>query len=297
LRLVVCPENLSGVIGREPVSYALTGQDEQLIKRSVDAEDLSDYAAEVTSVLVGYAPITDLDFLTGYPNVTEVWIRTSTIEDMSSLRDLTRLKRLILERPTGRLDILGDLTSLTDLRISDWRPGASALFRLPEVETLFVTRYPLPDLQPLRDWKNLRKLRLSRGALERLDGIPSTLINVEVVDARRLQSLDALRACELLQEVRVQGSRLVGALSGLENCLALKVLVLLRMGTIRTLDPLKELHNLEFISIADGTHVEAGGVDPLYELRALKTLNITRASRLDAARFRTMNPSCDLNMI
>jgi hypothetical protein len=296
LKLLVGPVEITGIVAREPIDYAVATDEDAIVARGADPHVLATYSPGIDQVVVGYAPIGGLAFLSWFPSVTNVWVKSATVTDLSGLLALPHLQRLTLDRPAGRFDVLGELRSLQDLRLGGWRPGGNSIFRLENLQILRIVGFPGRDLTAVRQWKQLRNLHLTGGKLEDLSGIPPSIEMLGVANARRLNSLVALKHAHGLRDLRLEGCRAIQELSGLEDCHRLTTLVLLRMGSIHDLNPLINLRALEFLSIADGSQVLGQRVDALYGLSSLKTVNITRASGLDAERLLRSNPACKIRL-
>ena len=261
---------------------------------AVSANELTEWSDRVDHIIVGETECASLDFLLQFRSVSDVWIQTPHIRDLTGLLTLTSLRKLAIDRPKCRMDLLGDLQTLEDLYIDAWRPGAESLFRLKGLRRLGIQRYPYEDLGPMKELTALRDLWLNAGKLCSLDGVPPTLEKLRISSNKRLDSLVPLRGCLRLEDLWMQSVRQLQSLEGLEPC-PLRILSLVKIGALRTLEPLRGKPELEFIAImeSDVNHLD---VNALYSLPSVKTLRISRRSGLDANRVRTSSPAVEVSL-
>jgi hypothetical protein len=257
---------------------------------------LAPYRMRVAEVLVGYCEWTDMEFIRWLPNVKDVWIKSPSVCNISGLASLRKIEKLALDRPTCRMDVLGQLASLRELYLDDWRPGAESIFALAGLVKIGVQKYKYRNLQGMECWQKLHELWLNSGNVENLSGIPRTVENLRLTNLRKLTDLTALTATPFLKDLRLEGCKQVNSLAGLEGCRRLRLLAIARGGAIASLEPLRNLDSLEYIAIADGTFVENGQVDALYSLPNLSTLIISKKSGVDLAHVIANAPNCKVQL-
>jgi hypothetical protein len=255
---------------------------------------LAPYSQQVERVIVGFVELQDVDFFQFLPNVEDVWILSPAVRDISGLQHLERIRSLGIDRPTCRFDVLGELESLEEIYLDDWRPGADSLFRLRNLVKAGFQKYGLPNLGGLASWSHLRELWINAGNLEDLSGIPASITKLRLTNLRKLGSLQSISACSKLEELRLQGCRKVLSLDGLQSCHQLRTLSIAKGGQIETLDAVRNLGNLEYVFLADGTNLQETDIDALYTLPNLKELIIDRKSEIDVDQVHKKAPTCDV---
>jgi len=255
---------------------------------------LAPYSRQVDRVVIGFVELQDVDFFQFLPNVKDVWILSPAVKDISGLRYLEQIRSLGIDRPTCRFDVLGELESLEEIYLDDWRPGANSLFRLRNLVKAGLRKYGLPNLQGLANWSYLRELWISVGKLEDLSGIPASITKLRLTDLRRLRSLQPVSACDNLEELLLQGCRKIRSLDGLQSCRQLRTLSIAKGGQLETLDAVRNLEKLEYVFLADGTDLQETDVDALYTLPNLKKLIIDRKSGIDVGKIHRNAPTCDV---
>ena len=123
-----------------------------------------------------YVSLSDISFLAGLTNLTELWMIGGTITDLTPLAGLVNLTTLALslgnaygvfpewgDFPDVDLTPLLGLTGLTSFRLelAGIQLGdISALAYLPTLTTLTLTNTQVSDLSPLAGLTNLRSLRV-----------------------------------------------------------------------------------------------------------------------------------------
>lgn len=286
-------------LGKNQPNFAELSDEERIVKRisledsDPSIEEFYPYLDQINEVVVGFVNQPNLDFLKFFPNVTRIWIITSTVKNLDGLRYLNNLRSLAIDRPTCRMDILGELKSLETLYLDDWRPGAKSIFHLKGLVKVGVQKYGYPDLQGMSGWTRLNELWINAGKLEELRSIPSAIKKLRLTNLRKLQSLLPLSACPWLEELIVDGCRKINSLAGIEQCFQLRILSIGRSGTIESLEPLRNLKNLEHIFLADGTDIQEGN-DVLYTLPNLRKLIITKQSGLEKDKVLKIAPNCEV---
>ncbi len=287
-------------LGKDEPNLAVLSDEQGVVKQfSLEdeypsKEDFSPYFDQVDEVVVGFVNQPDLAFLRSFPNVTNVWILTSTVKNLDGLLYLKNLKSFAIDRPTCRMDVLGELSSLEELYLDDWRPGAKSIFRLKNLVKVGIQKYGYPNLQEISHWAKLEGLWLNAGKLKTLDGIPTNLKRLRLTSLRKFYSIFEISNCLQLEKFALTSCRQVNSLEGLENCLQLKGIGITKGGTIESLEPLRELKNLEFIAIASGTNYQGQGVDVLYELPKLQRVVITKKSGVEKEKILKMAPNCKI---
>lgn len=255
---------------------------------------VSPYLLKIDEVVVGFVDLKDIDFLELLPNVTSVWILTPTVKDIQGLRYLAHIESLAIDRPTCRMDVLGELGSLKELYIDDWRPGAHSIFRLRNLTKVGIQKFGHPDLSGMSNWLSLNELWINAGKLEDLSGIPTSIRRLRLTTLKKLESLRPLSVCHQLEELLLDCCRGVASLNGLDHCLRLKLLSIARGGNIESLEPIKNLRRLEYVFLAGGTKVQSSSISALYSLPNLAKLIIAKQSGLEKDKVLEAAPNCEI---
>jgi len=259
---------------------------------------LQSCAESIDAVQVGFCGIGDLNFLRHLPNVTDVYVQTSSVKDISGLRYAAQLERLAIDRPSCRMDVLGELVNLTSIYLDDWRPGAAGVFNLTEIQHASIRRYPYTELRPMHRWTKLNSLWLAYGALESLEGIPAIVTKLELKMLRKLHDIRSISDCHALERLVIGDCKQLSSLEGLETCRELKILSIYNVNSvIRSLNPIRDLPNLTYLVLTGFTGVLEPDESVLDELHQLETLIISKKLGIPLARLKRALPNTDIRMV
>ena len=90
-----------------------------------------------------------------------------------------------------------------------WRPKAISLFDCLKLESLFLGKYSEPDLNKLKNLRQLKYLRINTGSVTALNGIEQ-LQNLErlwIIQAMKLIKLNGIESLPNLKEVRIDNCK------------------------------------------------------------------------------------------
>lgn len=259
---------------------------------------LQSCAEGINAVQVGFCGIGNLDFLQHLPSVTDVYVKTSSVKDITGLRYLSRLEQFAVDRPDCRMDVLGELTNLINVYFDDWRPGAASVFELTNLRTVRFRRYPYTDLRPMYRWTKLNSLWLAYGALESLEGIPATVTRLELAMLRKLHDIRSISDCHALELLQIQGCKGLTTIDGLERCRTLRGLSIAEnKSTIKNLQPIRHLSRLTYLFLTGFTGVLEPDESVLDELHQLETLIISKKLGIPLERLKRALPNTDIRMV
>lgn len=194
----------------------------------------------------------DLEFLDEFRS--EIRSVRSVGCDEGSLKGVERLSEL--ESLSLSIDGPPKAKSLLDLgrfprlkRLScHWHRGyEEQLTNLVALESVGIEGYSGQDLSTFSQLKALKFLGLGRGELESLDGLEN-LASLEQLTLERLQkltSIEALKCCSHLRELRIDNARNVVGLDVVAYNRSLEKLYLLNCGELDSLLWVKDLENLQ----------------------------------------------------
>jgi hypothetical protein len=280
----------------------LTSPPEDFIEDMVTGERLQpgnreweSWSSRVEEVVVGYGPHPDLDFLRHFPSARKVTIRTPSVKDLGGLRYLKHLRELAINRPTARFDVLGELTSLEDLYLDGWRPGAESIFDLYQLRKLGIQKFGLPDLSRMEKFTRLESLWLNAGKLVSLTGIPNSVRELEVYTNRNLDSLVPLRGCPRLRGVNFESVRLLHSLEGLEAS-PLEQLRLFKTGMLEAFEALAGKDSLTWIFLGSDCVSKSTDFEAFYTLRNLASVSLPSDAPLDVDRLKRAAPAVEVRL-
>jgi hypothetical protein len=258
--------------------------------------ELAGWFQAVNEVVLAYADHPDLEFLRLVPNATKVRI-LPPIKDVNGLRYLTRLKEVVFSRKVGRLDVLGELSSLEAVSFDGWPRGAESIFQLKRLSWVGLGGFGCRTLEGMSGWSSLQTLVLDWGKLEVLTGIPASVRELSLGFLRKLSSLEPLSHCGQLERLIIEGCKGIESLEGLEHCHGLRILSIYGVGGgIKSLEPLRGLTSLEHVVLSSIRGNDVASVDALYTLPNLTWLNTRRSIGVDAALVQRTAPQCEVRV-
>lgn len=257
------------------------------------------YAEAVLDVEIGFNDVlADIGFLEHLPNVRRVWVLTSDIKDITGLRYLNHLTNLAIDRPTCRMDVLGELSQLEELSLDDWRPGAATMFRLSRLETLLLRRFPYKDVENLRHMDRLRTLWLTHGALETLTGLPSGVTQLELAGLRKLQSIKQLSQLPSLERLIIQSCRSLTSVIGVEASASLKFLSVFDCNTVlESLQPIRNLRGLTYLVLTGFRGIIEPDESVFDHMQQLEMLIISRKLGVPLERLTRALPNTEIRYV
>lgn len=260
---------------------------------------LRQYAEAIIDVEIGFNDVlSDIDFLQHLPNVRRVWVLTSDIKDITGLRYLNHLTNLAVDRPTCRMDVLGELSQLEELSLDDWRPGAATMFRLSRLETLLLRRFPYKDVQNLRHMNRLRTLWLTHGALETLTGLPSRVRELELAGLRKLRSIEQLSQVPSLERLIIQSCRSLTSIAGVETSASLKTLSVFDCNTVlESLRPIRNLPTLTYLVLTGFRGISQPDSSVFDQMHQLEMLIISRKLGVPLERLTRALPTTEIRYV
>lgn len=216
----------------------------------------------------------DLEFLAEVPSLRELVVVSGVASDRG-LRHCTGLTHLSLT--TASTDFV-DFTGFAQLKQAYLGEiaGKESVFRVTQLESLYVYGYPAQDLRPLDQLAMLRRLQLGPARrLAALDGLErlSALRFLGVYRAPRLHNIDSVVSAASLDELELYGCRGLSDVSAIGNLRSLRRLLLIDCGQIASLGPLRRCPKLETLLFYGSTNVEDGKLSVLDNLREVSFQN------------------------
>lgn len=254
---------------------------------------ISNVLDQINELEIGYFEGRSIDFVRYFPNLESVAIKTSFVDSVSPLQQLSKLKRLSLERIKYPIQVVGTLQSLEELYLDNWYKGASSIFELRDLKKLGIQKYGFPDFQKAAEWTQLENLWLNAGKLENLQGISRSITRLRLTSLRKLSNINSLSDCKKLEDLRIQGCKQLNTLKGIEGCKNLKALTIANVGELEDIDPIADLENLEYLYISRSVKIRKSNVEVFNRLSKLNTLIITKTSGLTHPEMFEANKKAD----
>jgi len=212
----------------------------------------------------------DVGFLATIPELEGLTLLHWTIDDVSPIHSLRRLRGLDLKTYCKTAI---DFSSFPGLEkcVFEWRPKSESLFGCRSLKDLFVNKYKGKDTSAFGALASLESLSICNSPVASLEGLRG-LAQLERLELHNLSQLASLRGLEGLGRLRrlvVDGCRKIGRIDELAGLTGLEELHLNGVGPIASLKPLASLAGLGALLFYDDTNVEDGDLSPLLGLGRL----------------------------
>lgn len=219
-----------------------------------------------------------LDFLVGLP-IARLEIMARTLTDLSPLYSLApTLTHLALT--TGRAPVdLGLLPRVVSLH-AEWKQVRESIASLPRLREIWVQSFTEPNLQSLRGNRAIELIVMKNGAaLETLDGIEEfTQLAHLALPRSGVVDLSPLHDLTLLSRIEFEACRGIDELEVLAALRQLKFVNFSQCGELASVEPLRDLTELETVLMWGSTRVVDGDLSALAALPRLRTLRMQERS-------------------
>jgi hypothetical protein len=220
---------------------------------------------------------TDLRFLEGLP-IRRLDLLDRSIKDLSSIYSLSgSLDSLEVQSDPNAIIDLGQLPNLKILSAS-WKQVRGSIRFANHVERLFLLSYSESDLGPLTSIPKLTSVVLKDWPrVKSLDGLKDLhhISELGIHLARYLTDIKALQQSPAtLVTLQLPACRKLVNIEPLAACSALRFFDLSDGGEIPTIDPLKDLKQLERLYLYGSTKIIDGDLRSISQLPKLKDFRI-----------------------
>jgi|ERR1043166_1267868 Leucine-rich repeat (LRR) protein len=212
----------------------------------------------------------EINFLTELADYVEGVIIPEAFSDISVLNSLRKLKTLgFADNKTSIID-LSNFPFLATLAC-DYSPRLKGLEACEELSSLTLSGYKSDDhtVEEIPPLSSLVTLSLFVTNVRSLVGIGRfpLLKELKVFRAKRLEDISELRkVSRTLTTIEFDSCKGIRDYEILSELSKLKKLIISNSGEIASLDFVRDLHNLEFVSFV-GTNIKNGDLSPCIEVK------------------------------
>lgn len=207
-----------------------------------------------------------LELLGGLPNLKTLVVQRLPNVALNALAQFPCLEEFAIDETKQTLD-LGQMPSLKRLSVF-WHRKIFLNETRSKVESLHIWKYrpSTSDLSDFPKFPNLIELELVQSNIKSLFGI-STLLKLRRLELHRLDQLEQLTDLELqeLRSFEATDCRKIGDHENIASCARLEELKLHRCGSMKSIDFIKQLHELKSFRFL-GTPIADGDYSPLQRL-------------------------------
>jgi hypothetical protein len=208
--------------------------------------------------------------------------RDVAIEDaVPHLKQLRNLRGLYIHGTLASLDLIGELTSVTELRLADAQniKSLSPLANFKNLKSLDLAgASEIDSLEPLRALTKLETLHITHAikiiSLAPLENL-TKLQKLDIRDAQQVADLSPLGKLKQLHTLSLPGARGVVSLEPVSGLSALTALDLAHATAIRSVWPLQQLSKLDYLDLTGTTEIDLAALSSVTTLRSLELATAT----------------------
>jgi len=229
--------------------------------------DLTNFKIKNLDILIKV--LTEKFGKTNFTNCLALSLENNQIEDISALKELTKLKHLYLNNNQVKdISALKEFTNLTHLNLDNNQiKDFSALKQLTNLDDLNLNNNQIKDISALKQLTNLEHLSLNNNQIKDISALKQ-LTNLERLDLdnNQIKDISDLKQLTKLEHLSLNNNQ-VKDISALKQLTKLTHLDL-DNNQIEDISDLKQLTNLEFITldnnqIEDISAVEKSFLEPI----------------------------------
>jgi hypothetical protein len=209
---------------------------------------------------------TDLSFLTRLSFLQAFDILDLTIEDVTPIHALHKLRRLGVTTYCSTEIRFSEFPLLENCAL-EWRSRAKSLFDCKTLKSLFVNRYKGKDTEPFSRLTNLESLAILNAPIVSLHGLTvlDKLTFLRLAALRCLNSLGGIEHLKALEVLHINTCRRISSVAEVGSLFRLRKLFLNNCGDIESLKPLSGLTSLEWVTFYESTNIVDGDLSPLHQ--------------------------------
>lgn len=215
----------------------------------------------------------NLDFLESLPNLQSLSLLDLSIDSIKGVHFLNNLEQLTLityAKESIDFDCFPKLTHCS----FEWIKGSESLFKLSNLQKLFINRYNKKHSSVFSEFNNLEELSVLNSTIEDLKGIfiLKNLKSIRLGNLRKIVSLDGIQNLKLLEKLEIQSCKNINDVSNLFQLKELKRLLLLDVKDIENIKGISNLVNLEEFLFYGSTNIKNGDLSEILNLKKLSNI-------------------------
>jgi hypothetical protein len=216
----------------------------------------------------------DINFLKDVEYLESFSILDFQIQSILPVHFLKRLKKIEVITYCKTALSFGAFPKLEHCAIK-WRKGSESLFDCKQLKELFLDGYNQFDSDAFSALTNLEKLTIANSSIRNLDGLSklTRLTYLRLGYLNNITSIEPINTLKRLQELEIQNCKKVASIKGVEYLSELKKILLIDMGSIDSLLPLRNIRDIQWILFYGTTNIIDGNISFLRELRKLSKIS------------------------
>jgi hypothetical protein len=192
----------------------------------------------------------DFKFLKHLPAVKRFAVTSFMTKDFTPIKDYLDLTGLSIgETKSVAVDLsfISDFKDLKYFYVDGMKKGLTSVSQLKNLEVLTLRGVKLPDLEIIRDLKNIRGLNLLFGSYKNLDAISTqtNLQELEISRTRQIPNFDFLNSLSNLKTLIFEGMSQMESLPSLKGLDSLSKIQIDNNSRLADINTVRDLQSLE----------------------------------------------------
>lgn len=192
----------------------------------------------------------DFDFLKYLPALKRFAVSSFLTKDFTPIRDYLELTGLSVGETKSTAVDLSFILDFKDLKyfyVDGMKKGLESVSQLDNLEVLTFRGVKLPDLEIIRNLKNIKELNLLFGSYKNLDAISTqqSLEKLEISRSRQIPNYDFLKSLSNLKTLIFEGMSQLEALPNLTGLNSLAKIQIDNNSRLTDINSVKDLKSLE----------------------------------------------------
>lgn len=215
----------------------------------------------------------DYGFLAGLNTIEELHIISAVANNLSSIEKMVGLVELSITVSTKDEINFQKLSALKKCYLY-WWAGAESILDCKDIEMLYLDGFKIKDLNSLKKINKIKSLTIANSKIDNIDWLVDfhNLAELELINCKKINSFDSIKNCSLIKKLTISGVRTLKNIEFLSLLPELEILVLSDCSEIDSIAVVSNLNNLKAFSFAGSTSIKDGDLGVLVDLPKLSML-------------------------
>jgi len=184
------------------------------------------------------------------PAIKKLIVSSYLTKDFSPIRNYVDLIEFGVEETKSTavdLKFISEFKNLKKFYVDGMKKGLESISKLEYLETLTLRGIKLPDIEIIRNSKNIRELNLLYGSYKNLDAIAAqeNLEELEISRTRQIPNYNFLNSLSNLKKIKFEGMSEICILPSLKGLISLRKIIIDNNSRLIDINTVKELKTIE----------------------------------------------------
>lgn len=215
-----------------------------------------------------------VDFLKFLPDLKALTIIDLSLKSLTGVHFLNKLRNVEIITYCNTPINFDEFPELIECAI-EWRKGSESLFKMSNIQRLFINRYKGKSSEVFSNLANLENLSILNSSIESIKGLSNLkrLKNLRLANLRKVTSLNGIENLPDLAELEIQNCKGISDLSEIFKLIKLRRLLLINLGEIKSIKGIESLSLLKEFLFYESTNIKDGDIFPAFKLKNLSNIS------------------------